>query len=110
MNESHYHSSCLECVDDEDEVIVIIAEELGAGRLLVHYHSLKIHPIEFTFCVGKLCGYVGGASHVHKLLPPLEMLICGEDSMVRSAVSHSSDTNNYCNTIIGSLHYLLDRN
>eukprot|EP01032_Pedospumella_encystans_P022496 gene22496-25491_t len=55
-----------ECVDDEDEVIVVIAEELG-----------------------KLCNNVGGSAHVHKLLPPLELLICGEDNTVRAMSAKS---------------------
>ncbi|KAJ1418998.1 protein phosphatase 2, partial [Ochromonadaceae sp. CCMP2298] len=50
-----------ECVDDEDEVIIVIAEELG-----------------------NLCNYVGGTAHVFSLLAPLEMLICGEESAVRT--------------------------
>lgn len=36
---------------------------------------------------GKLRNLVGGAGHVHKLLPSLEMLVCGEESSVRAAVS-----------------------
>jgi serine/threonine-protein phosphatase 2A regulatory subunit A len=50
-----------ECVDDDDEVIIVIAEELG-----------------------NLCTYVGGTAHVYSLLTPLEMLICGEESAVRT--------------------------
>ena len=45
--------------------------------------------LQFSLIVvvtGKLCGFVGGTTHVHKLLPPLELLICGEESAVRSMV------------------------
>lgn len=50
-----------DCVEDEDEVIVIIAEQLGV-----------------------LSDFVGGNEHMHVLLSPLEMLICGEESTVRN--------------------------
>jgi hypothetical protein len=45
--------------------------------------------------LGKLCNNVGGAAHVHKLLPPLELLICGEDNNVRNQVGDYSQWR-YC--------------
>jgi len=50
-----------ECVDDHDQVITIIAQQ-----------------------VGELCNLVGGSLYVHMLLPILEMLLCGEDNDLRS--------------------------
>eukprot|EP01038_Epipyxis_sp_PR26KG_P008912 gene8912-12020_t len=50
-----------ESVDDEDEVLIVIADKLG-----------------------ELVNYVGGNDHIYNLLHPLELLICGEESAVRN--------------------------
>lgn len=50
----------LDCVDDEDSVLIIIAEKLG-----------------------HLCNYVGSAENTYVLLKPLELLVCGEESSIR---------------------------
>jgi serine/threonine-protein phosphatase 2A regulatory subunit A len=55
-----------ESIDDEDDVILIIAEKLG-----------------------ELIGYVGGKDHMHHLLTPLECLISGEESAVRDKALRS---------------------
>lgn len=77
-------------MDDEDEVIVVIAEELGerlafpcASSPCSIYHCSN----DWQTSTGKLCSNVGGPAHVHKLLLPLELLICGEDNNVRNMVS-----------------------
>lgn len=58
-----------ESIDDEDDVIVIIAEKLG-----------------------ELSGYVGGKDHTHHLLAPLECLVSGEESPVRDKALKSIET------------------
>lgn len=55
-----------ESIDDEDDVILVIAEKLG-----------------------ELSKYVGGNDHVHILLCPLEFLISGEESTVRDKALRS---------------------
>ena len=55
--------SKLESVDDEDEVLIAIAEALG-----------------------ELANYVGGPKHLHTLLVPLELLSMVEDNSVRETV------------------------
>lgn len=67
----------------------MIAEELGAMRSATNFSTrFLIYNIICLFVyTGKLCNNVGGSAHVHKLLPPLELLICGEDNNVRSMVS-----------------------
>ena len=57
-----------ETTDDDDEVLVVIAEKLG-----------------------ELTNYVGGAEHVHRLLPPLELLAAVEESLVREATIKSAE-------------------
>jgi serine/threonine-protein phosphatase 2A regulatory subunit A len=52
------------CVEDEDEVLLALAEELGIF-------------VEFT----------GGPEHAHVLLPPLGVLAGVEESVVRDKVS-----------------------
>lgn len=49
-----------ESLDDEDEVLLIIAEKLG-----------------------EMCSCVGGDEHIHRLLAPLELLAAVEESVVR---------------------------
>ena len=44
----------------------------------------------YKHVTGKLCSNVGGPAHVHKLLSPLELLICGEDNNVRNMVRYYS--------------------
>mmetsp|Transcript_31978 Transcript_31978/g.46064 ORF Transcript_31978/g.46064 Transcript_31978/m.46064 type:complete len:674 (-) Transcript_31978:2077-4098(-) len=56
-------------VDDEDEVIAVIAEKLG----------------ELSSCVG-------GNEYAYIILSPLEFLICGEDSVVREKAVVSIET------------------
>jgi hypothetical protein len=47
-------------IDDEDEVMLVLAEELG-----------------------KFGDYVGGAEHIPLLLPPLESMALQEETLVR---------------------------
>ncbi|KAL3912526.1 MAG: hypothetical protein SGILL_006846 [Bacillariaceae sp.] len=54
-------------VDDEDEVLLALANSLG-----------------------KMVPQVGGPSHAHTLLPPLEQLLTVEESTVRDAASKST--------------------
>ena len=49
-----------ESIDDEDEVLLALAEELG-----------------------NFVAYVGGAAHANALLPPLETLATVEETVVR---------------------------
>jgi serine/threonine-protein phosphatase 2A regulatory subunit A len=56
-----------EGVDDEDEVLLALATSLG-----------------------KMIGQVGGESHAHTLLPPLELLLMVEEITVRDAASAST--------------------
>lgn len=58
-----------EGIDDDDEVLAAIASSLG--RLVPH---------------------VGGPSHAHSLLPPLELLLTVEESSVRDCASASART------------------
>ncbi len=58
-----YPVSFLESIDDEDEVLLALAEELG-------------NFVEF----------VGGGVHAHLLLPPLETLAAVEETAVREKV------------------------
>ena len=60
----------LESVDDDDEVLLALAEALG----------------------GKFVALVGGPSHAHALLPPLELLASVEESSVRDKVSDEDST------------------
>ena len=53
----------LEFADDEDEVLLALAEELGG-----------------------FVEYVGGPAYAHLLLPPLEMLAAMEETVVRDKV------------------------
>lgn len=53
-----------ECSDDDDEVLVILAEELG-----------------------RFVELIGGAEYALSLLKPLEPLVCAEESIVRNKVS-----------------------
>jgi serine/threonine-protein phosphatase 2A regulatory subunit A len=41
--------------------------------------------------LGELTNYVGGAEHVHRLLPPLEVLAAVEESLVREATIKSAE-------------------
>jgi serine/threonine-protein phosphatase 2A regulatory subunit A len=52
-----------ESADDEDEVLLILAEKLG-----------------------EMCACVGGDEHVYRLLAPLELLATVEESAVREMV------------------------
>ena len=56
-----------ESVDDEDEVLLALAEELGKG----------------------FDEYVGGRKYAHVLLGPLEMLAAVEETLVREKVRGS---------------------
>jgi hypothetical protein len=58
------------CVEDEDEVLLALAEELGTF-------------VEFT----------GGADHAHVLLPPLGVLAGVEESVVRDKVQNNFTNN-----------------
>jgi serine/threonine-protein phosphatase 2A regulatory subunit A len=58
-----------ESVDDEDEVLLALANSLG-----------------------KMIRLVGGTSHAHSLLPPLELLLMVEEITVRDAASASTQT------------------
>jgi len=60
---THTHA---ETTDDDDEVLVVIAEKLG-----------------------ELTGCVGGPEHVYRLLAPLELLASVEESSVREATIKS---------------------
>lgn len=53
----------IDCIDDEDSVLIIIAEKLGS-----------------------LCSYLGSSEFTYVLLKPLELLICGEESSIRDKV------------------------
>jgi serine/threonine-protein phosphatase 2A regulatory subunit A len=55
-----------ESLDDEDEVLLAIAEELGKN----------------------MSDYVGGGEWAHLLLPPLEALAAVEETLVRDKVNH----------------------
>lgn len=57
----------LESIDDEDEILLALAEELG----------------DFS-------EYVGGSNHAHLLLAPLETLAAVEETVVRDKVTASS--------------------
>jgi serine/threonine-protein phosphatase 2A regulatory subunit A len=52
-------------MDDEDEVLVALAEELGG-----------------------FIQYIGGREHAHILLTPLETLAAQEETVVRDKVSY----------------------
>jgi serine/threonine-protein phosphatase 2A regulatory subunit A len=56
-------------VDDEDEVLLALATSLG-----------------------KMVSLVGGGSHGHSLLPPLELLLTVEENTVRAVASESAQT------------------
>jgi serine/threonine-protein phosphatase 2A regulatory subunit A len=56
-----------ESLDDDDEVLLAIAEELGRG----------------------LEEYLGGAEYAHLLLPPLENLAAAEETLVRDKATES---------------------
>ena len=64
----------IESIDDEDEVLLTLAGELG----------------EFT-------EYIGGSQFAHILLQPLENLAAVEETMVRDKVNESSRTSRYLN-------------
>jgi serine/threonine-protein phosphatase 2A regulatory subunit A len=55
-----------ESLDDEDEVLLAIAEELGKN----------------------MDEYIGGGEWAHLLLPPLEALAAVEETLVRDKVNH----------------------
>ncbi|KAH8925121.1 ARM repeat-containing protein [Atractiella rhizophila] len=63
-----------ESLDDEDEVLLAIADELGAPG----------EPKEAAFVE-----YIGGRSHAHVLLSPLENLAAVEETLVREHASVS---------------------
>lgn len=56
----------LECLDDEDEVLLVLAEEIG-----------------------RLVEYVGGPEAAYTLLPPLESLATVEETVVRDKAVES---------------------
>lgn len=58
----------LELIDDDDEVLLLLAQELG-----------------------QLSNAVGGPLHAHVLLPLLENLAAVEDASVRDKVMHKDD-------------------
>jgi len=62
--------SFADSVDDDDEVILVLAEQLG-----------------------KFVGLVGGPEFAHVLLVPLEHLAAVEESTVRDKVSQADATN-----------------
>jgi serine/threonine-protein phosphatase 2A regulatory subunit A len=53
----------LESIDDEDEVLVVLAEEFG-----------------------QLINFVGGNEYAYTLLPPLENMVAVEEATVRDKV------------------------
>ena len=61
--EADAHSSPVESVEDEDEVLTALSEELGG-----------------------FVEYVGGPEHAHVLLSPLENLAAIEEPLVREKV------------------------
>ena len=58
-----FYQFIIECVDDEDEVLFVLAEELG-----------------------NFIEYVGGSEHAFTLLPVLENLSSVEETTVREKV------------------------
>ena len=56
-----------ECIDDEDEVLLALADELGKG----------------------MDEYLGGPEYAHLLLQPLEHLAVVEETLVRDKVSNT---------------------
>jgi len=61
---SYFIFSSLESIDDEDEVLLALAEELG-----------------------NFVDYVGGPQYAHLLLAPLENLAAVEETVVRDKVN-----------------------
>ena len=87
----------LESADDEDEVLLILAEKLGkyvAKKFemlicsFVCFVCFRITVCDFNCCVGEMCTCVGGDEHVHRLLGPLELLATVEESAVREMVGY----------------------
>jgi serine/threonine-protein phosphatase 2A regulatory subunit A len=56
-----------ECIEDEDEVLLALADELGKG----------------------MDEYLGGPEHAHLLLQPLEHLAVVEETLVRDKVQNT---------------------
>jgi hypothetical protein len=59
----HFHTTTLESIEDEDEVLLALAEELGG-----------------------FVDYIGGPQYAHVLLAPLENLSAVEEAVVREKV------------------------
>jgi serine/threonine-protein phosphatase 2A regulatory subunit A len=62
--EAHFAVAAEHCVDDDDEVLVALAEELSG-----------------------FAAHVGGANEAHSILPALEALAAAEETNVRDKVS-----------------------
>ena len=71
-----------ESIDDEDEVLSVMAEELGVFKRKQTDVSFK----RTSSSPGKFVDYVGGAEFAFEILTPLEALSTVEESSVRDKV------------------------
>ena len=75
-------------IDDDDEVLVVLAEQLGACALLCGALprctcAESRHLTSPRCCTGDFVDHVGGPKFAHHLLTPLESLATVEEMSVR---------------------------
>jgi hypothetical protein len=81
LTHTHPFEPAIESIDDEDEVLLTLAGELG----------------EFT-------EYIGGPQFAHILLQPLENLAAVEETMVRDKVNETTRTSHYLDNRGANIH------